>query len=222
MKSTLINMVSVLAGICLVASACVGVVNMITAEPIETSKKAATESAVSAVLSGIDFDEITAADSLLKKDALSVIVYRAMKGGEVAAYAVKAPSLTKDGFNGKVTLMVGYTLDGVVNNVAVVEQNETPGLGTKMTEADNPLYRSVVGKNTLEQRRRDVLKVNKDGGEVEALTAATISSRAYVNAMEAANAGFILAQQADAAAAAEAVTEQTTEQDDAQEGGENE
>ena len=219
MKSTLLNMVSVLAGICLVASACVGAVNMITEKPIELSKKNATEKAVSDVLSGIDFDEITEADSLLKKDALSVIVYRAKKGNEVAAYAVKAPSLTKDGFNGKVTLMVGYTLDGVVNNVAVVEQNETPGLGTKMTEPNNSLYCSVVGKNTLEQRQNGTLTVTKDGGEVEALTAATISSRAYVNAMEAANAGFILAQKADSAAVD---AEQTIEQEDAQEGGENE
>ena len=162
MKSTLINMVSVLAGICLVASACVGVVNMITAEPIETSKKAATESAVSAVLSGIDFDEITAADSLLKKDALSVIVYRAMKGGEVAAYAVKAPSLTKDGFNGKVILMVGYTLDGIVNEVSVVEENETPGLGTNMEKPDNNLYKGVIKvHNALKEGDRvHVLAIN--------------------------------------------------------------
>lgn len=225
MKSTLKNMVAVLFGITLVASAGVGAVNMITAEPIEQTKVKATEDAVKAVLTDLDFDRIADADTLMNVNNCAVVVYRALKGDAVAAYAVKTASLTKNGFNGKVTLMVGYTPAGVVNNVAVVEQNETPGLGTKMTEADNPLYRSIVGKNTWEMRQAGKLAVKKDDpkGEVDALTAATISSRAYVNAIEAADAAFRLARQADDAqpAATEQVVEQPIESA-TQEGGENE
>ena len=193
MKSSLLNMTAVLFGITLVASAGVGAVNMITAEPIEQAKAADTENAVKAVLSGVDFDTIAPADTLMNKNNSTVVVYRAKKGDDVAAYAVKTPSLTKNGFNGKVTLMVGYLPDGVVNDIVVVEQNETPGLGTRMKDEGNSLYLSVRGKNTWEMRNSGALAVRQDGGEVDALTAATISSRAYVNAIEAADAAFRIA-----------------------------
>ena len=231
MKSTLRNMTAVLFGITLVASAGVGVVNMITAKPIAKAKSADTENAVKEVLNGVDFDAIAQADTLIDKNNCPVIVYRAMKQDSVAAYAIKAPSITKNGFNGKVTLMVGYTPDGVVNNIAVVEQNETPGLGTRMKDEGNSLYASVQGKNTWEMRRTGKLAVSKDGGEVDALTAATISSRAYVNAIETADAAFRIASgQAEPAAAADGETGasapeaagQSTNEPEAQKGGQNE
>lgn len=220
MESTLKNMAAVLFGITLIASAGVGVVNMITEKPIAEAKEAATTNAVSTVLTDIDFDRIAEADTMLNVKNCTVIIYRAMKDEQVAAYAVQTPSLTKDGFNGKVTLMVGYTPEGLVNNVAVVEQNETPGLGTNMTKPDNNLYRSVVGKNTWEQRQKGALKVTKEGGEVDALTAATISSKAYVNAIESANAAFRLARQADMDKTAE--EEKATIDAEEQKGGQHE
>ena len=64
-------------------------------------------------------------------------------------------------------------------NVNVLEQNETPGLGTKMADEGNPLFASFEGRNPGEMK----LAVKKDGGDVDALTAATISSRAYVDAI---------------------------------------
>ena len=234
MKSTLLNMTAVLFGITLVASAGVGVVNMITIDPIEQAKAADTENAVKAVLNGVEFDAIAPADTLINKNNCPVIVYRATKQGEPAAYAVKAPSITKNGFNGKVTLMVGYTPDGVVNDIAVVEQNETPGLGTRMKDEGNPLYLSVQGKNTWEMRQRGKLAVNKDGGEVDALTAATISSRAYVNAIETADAAFRIASGQVESGETSAVSgatltdecpeqaQQSANEPEAQEGGQNE
>ena len=239
MKSTLLNMTAVLFGITLVASAGVGYVNLITEKPIEEKKQEATDNAIGQVLTGIDFDQLAPADTMLNVKNNAVIVYRAMKGDQVAGYAVKAPSLTVDGFNGKVILMVGYTLDGIVNEVSVVEENETPGLGTNMEKPDNNLYKGVIGKNTWEQRQQGLLKVKKDGGEVDALTAATYSSKAYLNAVETANAAFRLAQEkdqpavaaeapeaaeaeADAETAAEAVAETANNEPEAQEGGQNE
>lgn len=61
----------------------------------------------------------------------------------------------------------------------MLEQAETPGLGTKMVDAGNPLEKSFVGRNPAQMK----LGVKKDGGDVDALTAATISSRAYVDAV---------------------------------------
>ena len=128
MKSTLKNMTAVLFGITLVASAGVGVVNMITAEPIAAAKEAATVAALNEVLPA--FDETTNAE--LTIDELPITVYTATKEGVVSGYAVQ--TMTKQGFGGTIRMMVGFTPDGEVVNVNVLEQSETPGLGTKMTD----------------------------------------------------------------------------------------
>ena len=83
-------------------------------------------------------------------------------------------------------LMVGFTADGTIVNIEVLEQAETPGLGTNMTVIDNPLLLSFKGKQAAEMN----MTVKKDGGDVDALTAATISSRAYADAVARAYAAF--------------------------------
>ena len=207
MKSTLLNMVSVLAGICLVASACVGAVYTITAEPIAQAKAQATIDALSNVLP--EFEENTTTEMTV--NGLPVVVYTATVGGEVVGYAVE--TMTKEGFGGAVRMMVGFLPTGEVNNVNVLEQAETPGLGTKMCDEGNPLIESFRGKNPADMN----MAVTKDGGDVQALTAATISSRAYVDAMSRAYEAYKAASAV--AAAAEAENEEGCE---AQEGGENE
>ena len=178
MESTLKNMVAVLFGITLVASAGVGVVNMITAEPIALSKQAATTAALTEVLPS--FDETTSEELTIHE--MPITVYTATKGGVVAGYAVQ--TMTKQGFSGTVRLMVGFDTDGRVVNINVLEQTETPGLGTKMCDEGNPLLGSVKGQRLEEKKLVDgKLAVRKDGGDVDALTAATISSRAYVDAV---------------------------------------
>ena len=173
MKSTLLNMVSVLAGICLVASACVGAVYTITAEPIANAKAQATIDALNNVLP--EFGENSAEEMTV--GGLPVVVYTASTAGDVVGYAVE--TMTKEGFGGVVRMMVGFLPSGEVNNVNVLEQAETPGLGTKMCDEGNPLVTSFKGKNPADMN----MTVTKDGGDVQALTAATISSRAYVDAM---------------------------------------
>ena len=160
------------------ASAGVGVVNMITEEPIALAKEAATKSALTEVLPAFESTE----EQTLTIDELPITVYTARNGGEVAGYAVQ--TMTKQGFNGVVRLMVGFTPDGEVVNVNVLEQSETPGLGTKMADEGNVLLGSIQGQK-LENKKLvgGKLAVTKDGGDVDALTAATISSRAYVDAV---------------------------------------
>lgn len=178
MKSTLLNMTAVLFGITLVASAGVGVVNMITEEPIAAAKAAATKAALTEVLPA--FDATTS--EVLTIDEMPITVYTATAGGNVSGYAVE--SMTKQGFGGVVRLMVGFTPDGEVVNVNVLEQTETPGLGTKMADEGNVLLGSVKGQKLESKKLVDgKLAVTKDGGDVDALTAATISSRAYVDAI---------------------------------------
>ena len=179
MKSTLINMVVVLFTITLIASAGVGAVNMITEEPIAAAKAAATQAALGQVLPAF---EATEAEELTI-DEMPIKVHTAKSGEAIVGYAVE--TMTKSGFSGVVKLMVGFLPDGTINNVNVLQQAETPGLGTKMCDEGNPLLAGVQGKQAT-----GTFKVKKDGGEVDALTAATISSRAYAEAVARAYAVF--------------------------------
>jgi len=222
MKSTLVNMVAVLFTITLVASAGVGYVNMITVGPIAEAKAAATQSALRAVLPPFDRTETTE----LTLDELPVAVHTARSGEAVVGYAVETAS--KNGFSGMIRMVVGFDATGRVLNVNVLEQNETPGLGTKMADEGNPLFASFEGRNPGEMK----LAVKKDGGDVDALTAATISSRAYAAYKRIAEgvaptasdtASGATATGGDAAAAADSAAGATAQTgDNAQKGGDNE
>ena len=218
MESTPKNMVAVLFGITLVASAGVGVVNMITVEPIAQSKQAATTAALTEVLP--PFDETTSEE--LTIDEMPITVYTATKGGVVAGYAVQ--SMSKLGFGGAVRMMVGFDPDGRVVNINVLEQTETPGLGTKMCDEGNPLLGSVKGQRLEDKQLVDgKLAVRKDGGDVDALTAATISSRAYVDAVNRAWMAYkSVATGAPATDVASGASQQSNNEPAAQEGGQNE
>jgi electron transport complex protein RnfG len=91
-------------------------------------------------------------------------------------YAVK--TYTDKGFGGHIELMAGFLPDGSIHNVLVLQHKETPGLGTRMTDAK--FSNQFLGKNPATY----ALRVKKDGGEVDAITAATVSSRAYCDALE--------------------------------------
>lgn len=216
MKSTLLNMTAVLFGITLVASAGVGAVNMITAEPIAQAEQAAKIEALNGVLPLFDATAVTE----LTIDEMPIAVYTATQGDAVVGYAVE--TMSKQGFGGAINLMVGFTPAGEVINVNVLKQTETPGLGTKMADEGNPLLNSIKGQ-LLETKKLvgGKLAVTKDGGDVDALTAATISSRAYVDAINRAWMAY------KNVAAGESVTDTATgasrtNEPAAQEGGQNE
>jgi electron transport complex protein RnfG len=214
MKSTLINMVVVLFTITLVASAGVGYVNMITAGPIEQAKADAAVAAMRNVLP--DFTDYTTQTEDV--EGVPVQIYTASAQGTVVGYAIE--TFSKKGFGGMVRLMVGFDQSGKVYNINVLEQSETPGLGTKMTDEDNPLLLSFQGNNPGEMK----LAVKKDQGDVDALTAATISSRAYVDAVKRAYELYrVVAQGAEVTSAdgttGASVTEHSNEtEEDAQSG----
>jgi electron transport complex protein RnfG len=173
MKNSLTNMVLVLGGISLVASAAVGLVYKVTAEPIRLAKEANTKAALGGVLPEFDATE----SKTVQLDGMDIVVYTATKDGQTAGYAVE--TATQKGFSGEFRLMVGFTPTGEVYQVQVLEHSETPGLGSKMGDEGNPLFASFEGKNPSQMK----LAVTKDGGDVDAITAATITSRAYVDAV---------------------------------------
>ena len=208
-------MVAVLFSITLIASAGVGAVNMNTVEPIAAAKAAATEAALGVVLPAFDKTE----SEELTIDEMPIVVYTATNAGETVGYAVE--TMTKSGFSGVVKLMVGFLPDGTINNVNVLQQAETPGLGTKMCDEGNPLLAGVKGKEGTA-----TFRVKKDGGEVDALTAATISSRAYLDAVNRACVAMmnVTGQEApDGVSGATTVAENAEQTEPAaQEGGQNE
>lgn len=174
MESTLKNMICSLLGITMVASASVGYIYQLTAQPIAEAKERATQDALKMVLPEFDNNVI----SEYTIDELPIAVYTASQSGEVVGYAVK--SCSKQGYSGLITLMIGISPNGDLLDINVLSQNETPGLGSKMKDADNSLIRSVKGRNISNLD----LRVKKDGGDIDALTGATISSRAYGDAID--------------------------------------
>lgn len=183
MESSLKNMVVVLFTITLISSAAVGGVYMITKEPIEQAKAAAVNEALKQVLPEYE----ATSSQTIEVATMPIIAHTATVGGKAVGYAVE--SISKNGFGGAVRLMVGFDAGGKILNINVLEQKETPGLGTKMADECNPLLASFKDKNASEIN----MTVKKDGGDVDALTAATISSRAYAEAVAVAYEAFKVA-----------------------------
>ena len=208
MESSLKNMVLVLFTITLLSSAAVGGVYMLTEEPIAQAKVAAVNNALKQVLP--EYEATTSQD--IEVNALPVKVHTATVADKAVGYAVESNS--KNGFGGAVRLMVGFDAEGTILNINVLEQKETPGLGTKMTDEGNALLASLKGKDAAQVN----LTVKKDGGDIDALTAATISSRAYAEAVAIAYEAYKVAsgKQATAGDVATGATKQ------AEKGGENE
>lgn len=171
-QSSFKNMVLCLLVICLVSSALLAGGYALTKAPIDAAAVAKTNNAIAQVVPEFDSDPVKAVINVSGKD---YTYYTVSKAGEVAGYAIMSSA---SGFGGAVSLMVGMTADGVVYNTSVLSQSETPGLGAKCTE---PAFADQF-KNFNPAEK--VLKVKKDGGDVDAITASTITSRAYVNAVQ--------------------------------------
>ena len=183
-KDTFINMVVSLFAITIIAGFSLGFVNELTVGPIEQGKVERKVTALKQVLPEFDnnpVEEIQLVSSEFAKD--SVEVYPAFKNNEFVGAAIIGS--TEKGFSGLIKIMVGFTPDGTIKNIAVLEQKETPGLGTKMK--DDKYLAQYREKNPSDFN----LKVTKDGGEVDALTGATITSRAFGEAVQMAYDEFI-------------------------------
>ncbi|MCJ7759233.1 MAG: RnfABCDGE type electron transport complex subunit G [Gillisia sp.] len=183
-KDTFINMVVSLFAITIIAGFSLGFVNELTVGPIEKGKIERKVNALKQVLPEFDnnpVEEVQLVKSEFAKD--SVEVYPAFKNNEFVGAAIIGS--TDKGFSGLIKIMVGFTPDGTIKNIAVLEQKETPGLGTKMK--DEKFLAQYREKNPSNYN----LIVKKDGGDVDAITGATISSRAFCDATQMAYNAFI-------------------------------
>lgn len=175
-ESSFKNMTIALFVITAVAGLALSAVYSVTKEPIAISQKAKINNAIKMVIPEFE----TIADTVLMpqdgKD--SIRIHRLLKGTENSGIAVE--TYTDKGFSGRFTLMVGFAPDGSISNIEVLEHKETPGLGTKMAL---PAFKDQFKGLKLSELPGEQLKVKKDGGSVDAITAATISSRAFCDAV---------------------------------------
>jgi len=168
MKETL-KLVAVLTIICAVSSALLAAVYTITMGPIMVALQVKTSEAAKAVMPP-DSPQIT--KQLI--DKTTFFVARAADG-KVAAVAVEG--ISKNGYGGYISLMVGLSADQKVVSYKVITANETPGLGTKISS--EKFTAPLFGKPFTSD-----WKVKKDGGEFDAITSATISSRAALECIQ--------------------------------------
>ncbi len=181
--STFLNMVGTLWAITFFSSMALGFVYEITKHPIA---QAAIEKKINAIREVIpDFnnnplEEVYVVE--MENDAFQI--YPAKMDNEPIAFAVEA--ISTKGFSGDIKILVGLLPDGTIHRIAVLESQETPGLGDKIRAEKSDFSKQFFDKNP----DRFVLKVKKDGGSVDAITAATISSRAFCDAVQKAYRAF--------------------------------
>lgn len=173
MTSSLRNMVLSLTGLTFAAAAILAGVNLVTAEPIAEASVKARAEAMAAILPPFDNDIAATATELPDGQT----VYTATLGGAAAGTAVETYS--DNGFSGRFTVLVGFDTEGILTGYRVLEHAETPGLGARMAEwFSDPTQptRYVTG-------RTGTLAVKADGGDIDAITGATITSRAFLEAL---------------------------------------
>jgi electron transport complex protein RnfG len=180
LESSFKNMVISLFGVTLIASATLGLVNDITKESIADAEVKKQNKAISAVLP--QYDHLGEVIKVLPADGKdSIELFQAFdSNNQVIASAVK--TYTYNGFNGYIELMLGVDKQGIISGYQVLKHGETPGLGAKMElwfNDNNKPAQNVIGKSLV----NGALSVSKDGGSIDAITAATISSRAFLDAI---------------------------------------
>lgn len=161
--------------IALVASLALALVNNVTKGPIEKVNQEKIANAVAKVLPAYDSYSVDTVSVETPKGEAQMVRYTAVNAaGELVGKAVE--SFDDNGFGGRLSAMVGFDAEGNISGYEVLASAETPGLGAK---ADQWFQKGgkgdVIGKNPS----TDNLTVKKDGGQVDAITGSTITSRAF-------------------------------------------
>ena len=172
LPSTLPNMLCVLTLISVIAAGALAYVNEVTAGPIEENKARVLAEGINSVL-GVSDAKVESTTEAEDANGNTVILYATDKGVAVQA-------IDPNGFGGKLKVLVGFDDAGAIKGYTVLEHAETPGLGAKAGFWFQKGEKGdIIGKNPGEKE----LTVSKDGGDVDAITASTITSRAFLRAV---------------------------------------
>ena len=180
LESSITNMVLVLVGVALITGGILAYVNHITEAPIKLQAEKTLADGIKAVMGGVQLsvaENDTIKQPIKGKEAVFVIHKTVDSNKQDLGVAVES---TTGGFGGDLKVLVGFDKDGNILGYTILQHAETPGLGAK---ADKWFQKdgkgSIIGKNP----NKDNLTVKKDGGDVDAITASTITSRAFLLAV---------------------------------------
>lgn len=180
-ESTLTNMVIVLVGVAVVTGCLLAVVNHITEKAKAEQKAMTLAEGIRSVMGGKTV-EVTRTDTITQTEGTkttSMVVHRIAGGGA----AVESETM---GFGGTLRVLVGFATDGSITGYTILQHAETPGLGAKAgTWFQKGAKGDIIGKSAATP-----LSVTKDGGKIDAITASTITSRAFLKAINQAYAAY--------------------------------
>jgi electron transport complex protein RnfG len=180
LESSLLNMVLVLTGVAVIMGGILAFVNHLTEGPIANQKAKALADGIKTVMC-VNELQVAHTDTVKQTDAngkeLAYVVYQVQdaSGNELGA----AVQSTTGGFGGDLKVLVGFNTQGEILGYTLLEHAETPGLGAK---ADKWFQKGEKG-DIIGLTPAEPLTVSKDGGKVDAITASTITSRAFLLAV---------------------------------------
>lgn len=176
-KSNLQNMVLVLTGSALICGGLLAYVNNLTKPTIEAQADKALNEGIAAVLGGNAGNRLAEPETIKREIAgkeQEFIIYKMQNGTAVQ-------STDPNGFGGNLKVLVGFNADGDILGYTVLEHAETPGLGAKAGDwFQKGQPGCIIGKNPGKSN----FTVSKDGGDIDAITASTITSRAFLRAVQ--------------------------------------
>ena len=180
LESSLMNMTLVLTGVAVVMGGILAFVNHLTEGPIAQQKEKTLADGIKTVMVCNDLvvaktDEIKQNDAKGKEQVFKIYQVKDDQGKELGA-AVESTTM---GFGGDLKVLVGFDAKGTILGYTLLEHAETPGLGAK---ADQWFQKGQKG-DIIGKLPAQPLRVSKDGGQVDAITASTITSRAFLNAV---------------------------------------
>ena len=180
LKSSITNMALVLTGVAVITGGILAYVNNLTSGPIAQQKEKALADGIKAVMGGGELS-VAKTDTVRQNDEkgkeMTYIIYQTQDSQKKDLGA--AVESTTQGFGGDLKILVGFDPEGNILGYTLLEHAETPGLGAKADQwFQKGAKGDIIGKNPKEQ-----LVVSKDGGLVDAITASTITSRAFLLAV---------------------------------------
>ena len=176
-------MVIVLTAITVIATGLLAYVNQLTAGPIAEANAKALSDAIAIVVPGFDNNPAEAPETI-ELNGATYKIYKATKGGEFIGAAVESSA---NGFGGALSVLVGFDKEGNIIDYSLLSHAETPGLGSKAADwFKKGAKGDIIGMNPGHK----ALTVSKDGGQVDAITASTITSRAFLQAVNNAYAAY--------------------------------
>ena len=177
------KMIKVILTVAVVSGLMLSFVYLQTKEPIQNAQNKMISESMKEVVA-TEFDNNPYEEKLVvQRGKEKFTIYPARKDGYVTSLILKTHS--NKGYGGRLDVLVGFSLDGTVGNYKVIKHQETPGLGSKVN--DDSFKKNIIGKKP----DKETFKVRQDGGEIDAITGATITSRALIDAIQKAYRGYL-------------------------------